>query len=1278
MTRSVRKKTLIERFGIAAAFIVSLLILVPSHFSFADNPPVKIGVLAKRGIVRCTEKWTPTAEYLTAKIPGSTFVIVPIDSDGAFSFVEHGTIDFVLANPSVYVELESLYGVNRIATLKNHSLDDAHTKYCGVVFCRANRSDMLHLSDLKGKSFMAVKETSFGGWIMAWREFKENNIDPHRDFKELRFGGTHDTVVYAVRDGKVDAGTVRTDTLENMKIEGKINLADFLVIHEHEGDMIHLPFLHSTRSYPEWPFARVKHTPDELAEKVATALLEMPKSSPAAKAARCAGWTIPLNYQSVHECLRELKVGPYRDLGKITFTAVFKKYREWMLAIVILFVILAGAVIYILRLNRGIKGSHVKLQKEVEERKQVEEALRESEERFRDISYSMADWVWEVDKDGKYTFASESAKEILGYDCEELIGKTPFELMPEDEAERIREFFRIVAREKKPIIDLENWNITKEGKRVCLLTNAVPMLNKQGEIFGYRGVDKDITERKLAEEALIKAETKYRKLFEAVPVGLYRTTMEGEILDANPALIQLLGYPDLQTLKKVNTKDIVHPEDRDRTHALLERQGVVHDFELRVRKRDATVIYVRDRVRAVRDAIGRMIYQEGSLEDITERKQAEEALKESESRYRTLVESSTDAILMMDKERNLVHFNKAFLGLFGYRKGEINGRSIRIIHPSEESYDVFERTAYPVIDKHGYFRTEWEFMRKDGTIFPVESVTSPLRSFDGTIEGYIAVIRDIAERKRAEEERIRLATAIEQAAESVVITDRHGTIQYVNPAFEYITGYSRQEAVGQNSKILKSDKLGKEFYADMWDTITSGRVWKGHLINKKMDGRLYEEEATISPIKNASGEIINFVAVKRDVTEEIKLEGKLRQAQKMEAIGTLAGGIAHDFNNILSAIIGYTELAEYDMPEGSKTRNNLREVLNAGRRAKDLVQQILAFSRQGDQERKPMQITHIVKEALKLMRASLPSTIEIRRNIESDLGIVLADPTQIHQILMNLCTNAAQAMNNNGGVLEVGIKNVAVGNQERRFLNAESEKPEIPNPEYPQDVSLSRSPAQIELSPGPYVRLTVSDTGCGMSNEVMERIFDPYFTTKEKGEGTGLGLSVVHGIVKSHGGAIAVYSEAGRGSTFSIYFPAIEKEVAQEKQTSEIIPTGHQRIFFVDDEPALVDIGKKMLEHLGHKVFTRTSSLEALEAFRNNPDKFDLVITDKTMPQMTGFDLAQEIKGIRPDIPIILCTGFSDTTDADKARAVGIGGLVMKPIVIREMAETINRVLELA
>jgi CheY-like chemotaxis protein/two-component sensor histidine kinase len=321
------------------------------------------------------------------------------------------------------------------------------------------------------------------------------------------------------------------------------------------------------------------------------------------------------------------------------------------------------------------------------------------------------------------------------------------------------------------------------------------------------------------------------------------------------------------------------------------------------------------------------------------------------------------------------------------------------------------------------------------------------------------------------------------------------------------------------------------------------------------------------------------------------------------------------------------------------------------------VKQILAFSRQAEEEKKPVQIGPIVKEALKLLRASLPTTIEFHQNIKPDLDNVLADPTQIHQVLMNLCTNASHAMREEGGILDVSLQNVSI--VERGLHIVESEK------------------SEIGLDPGQYLRLTVSDTGHGMTPEVLERIFDPYFTTKEKGEGTGLGLAVVHGIVKSYGGIITVQSDMGKGTTFHVYLPRIKREVTAgpESRLGEI-PTGNERILFIDDDPGLVDISKQMLEHLGYKLVTRTSSIEALKLFRAQPDKFDLVITDMTMPNMTGDKLAKELMEIRPDIPIILCTGYSERITEEKAKAMGIRAFTMKPLVIRDFANTIRKVLD--
>jgi nitrogen-specific signal transduction histidine kinase/CheY-like chemotaxis protein len=390
--------------------------------------------------------------------------------------------------------------------------------------------------------------------------------------------------------------------------------------------------------------------------------------------------------------------------------------------------------------------------------------------------------------------------------------------------------------------------------------------------------------------------------------------------------------------------------------------------------------------------------------------------------------------------------------------------------------------------------------------------------------------------------------------------------------------------------------------------------------------------------------------VGRDVTHIVRLEKQLRQAQKMEAIGTLAGGIAHDFNNILTIIIGYAEILLDGVSEENPMRVDLEEVLKAGFRARGLVEQILTFSRQTDQERRPLQIAPIVKEALKLLRASIPKTIEIRENIATESGMILADPTQIHQVLMNLCTNSAHAMREKGGRLEVGLIDV--------HLDYETAA------QYP------------DLGPGPYLRLTVSDTGHGMERTVRERIFDPFFTTKGPGEGTGLGLAMVYGIVKSHRGEITVYSEPGKGTTFHVFLPKVEVELIPSTEPLLPLSQGKERILFVDDEEGVVQMGRKMLERLGYEVIISTDGREALEIFRSQPEQIDLVITDQTMPNITGAELAQELMRIRPDIPVILCSGFSELIDQEKAKAMGIREFVMKPIITRDIGETIRRVLE--
>lgn len=513
-----------------------------------------------------------------------------------------------------------------------------------------------------------------------------------------------------------------------------------------------------------------------------------------------------------------------------------------------------------------------------------------------------------------------------------------------------------------------------------------------------------------------------------------------------------------------------------------------------------------------------------------------------------------------------------------------------------------------------------------------------------------ALYDEIIEHKLAEEERIRLARAIEQAAEAVYMTDAQWLITYVNPAFERITGHAKTEIIGCHMHILQNETVDTELCAQIVESLGQANVWSGRIPTKKKDGSFFEAETTVSAVRDSAGSIINYVSIMRDVTHELKLERELRQSQKMEAIGRLAGGIAHDFNNILTAIIGYSELAMRKLPNGDPVARDLVHVLEAGSRAKDLVGRILTFSRVKEQERTPVVLAAIIDEVLKLLHSTLPATIEIHQHLNgcSDLQ-VLADPTQIHQVLMNLGTNAAHAMRAKGGVFGVTLSEVDINDAEASYYQ--------------------------DLKPGHYVKLSISDTGHGMAEGIRDRIFDPYFTTKKVGEGTGMGLAVVQGIVKSHDGTISVYSEPGIGTTFHILLPKLEGVAYCRHEARDAVEGGTERILLVDDESMLAELGKSMLEPSGYSVTAVTRSADALNMFRSDPQGFDLVITDMTMPGLTGKDLAKEMIGIRSDIPIILCTGFSELVNEKQAKGSGIREFIMKPYTVSSLQQAIHRAM---
>ncbi|MBN2123856.1 MAG: PAS domain S-box protein [Deltaproteobacteria bacterium] len=548
-------------------------------------------------------------------------------------------------------------------------------------------------------------------------------------------------------------------------------------------------------------------------------------------------------------------------------------------------------------------------------------------------------------------------------------------------------------------------------------------------------------------------------------------------------------------------------------------------------------------------------------------------------------------------------------------------------------------------------------LSKEGGEIPVEWRGVSLPFYESGSRLILCVGVDLRQREeskaalRESEEKYRQLFEMESDA-IFLIDNETGRILEVNPSAEALYGYSREE-------LLQMDHT--QVSAEPGDTRKATMESRSRVpirYHKRKDGTVFPVEITARHFRWQGRQ--SHIAAIRDISFRMKaeeekrlFETQLRQAQKMEAIGTLAGGIAHDFNNILGGIGGYTELAMMGIAQDSPVRDDLNQVLAAVERAKELVNQILEFSRGKELKFRPLQMGLMVKESLKMLRAGLPATIEIRREILIAPGkdFTLADPTQIHQLLMNLCTNAAHAMEEKGGTLRVTLSET--------------------------DLNADGPPHHPDLRAGPYLEMRVEDSGTGIDPATLTRIFDPYFTTKEKGKGSGLGLAIVDGIVRKHGGAILVESEPGEGSVFRVFLPRLQKKQRSPVDQEEgIIPTGHGKILFVDDEPFLVEVGTRILESLGYEVIARTSAIEAIELCRKRIADFDLVITDQTMPHVTGFDLAQEIKRLRPAVPIVLCTGFSELISVENARAIGIHTVLKKPISKDQLAKAVRKALD--
>jgi PAS domain S-box-containing protein len=759
-------------------------------------------------------------------------------------------------------------------------------------------------------------------------------------------------------------------------------------------------------------------------------------------------------------------------------------------------------------------------------------------------------------------------------------------------------------------------------------------------------IDDNPLDRELIRDALEKEEQDFI-ITEAATQREFEDRLTSGVYDLVLSDFNILGFDGLQVIDAIKVRDpqvpvvIVTGTGSEEIAVAALKRGA-DDYVIK------TPAHIQRLPSTIQAVMEKRLLEAERWRAERERRQMEEALRASEERYRTLFDSATEGICMMDGV--FLDCNEQAARLWNCRREDILGRSLLDFSPpfQPDGRSSVELAAeYIARARAGapqFFA--WQHRRLDDVLIhtdiSLKEIILPGKKL------LLVSMRDVTDRQQAEES---FETVVSKAPLAIfIIQDKK--IIFVNPKFVEITGYSEEELLGQDYFFLVAPEVSEKVRS------RAVQMLKGHnlppyeyqFITKTGETKWVMEQVITTMVKGKRASLGYFVDItepKKAQEEKEKLTAQLMQAQKMEAIGTLAGGIAHDFNNILGIIIGYTELIDLKEPKTSAIKSKLQQILQAGHRAKDLVKQILTFSRKAEQSRQPVSLGSITQEALKMLRASLPTTIDIRSSINSD-SLVRADITQLHQVLMNICTNAAHAMQEEGGILEVSLT----------------------------DVDFEAATPHPEISPGAYLKLTIADTGHGIEPEIKERIFEPFFTTKGVGKGTGLGLSLVYGIVKGYGGAINVYSEPGQGTTFNIYLPRYGDKKIQATSLDLPLPTGTERILLVDDEEGLAALGQQILESLGYQVTSHIHSMAALKEFQANPGMFDLVITDQTMPQMTGIKLARELLRIRPDIPIILCTGFSETVTAEKCKDLGIKDLIMKPVLAEKLAWRIRAILD--
>ncbi len=880
----------------------------------------------------------------------------------------------------------------------------------------------------------------------------------------------------------------------------------------------------------------------------------------------------------------------------------------------------------------------------------AEDPKRFSEQQFQSLFRAAGTGIAISLPTGRFIQANAAYCRMLGYTEAELLTLTFAAIThPDDLPQNLRLRDELLAGDRDSFL-MEKRYVRKDGTIVWTRHSVSAVRAADGTVTSLIVIAEDITESRQAVEAMAKSEQRFKALFEQAAVGVAQVeALTRRYVHVNQRFSEIVGR-SREELERLNAASITHAADYQPNEEQFQKllSGEIREFDLEKRyvHGDGATVWVHVTISAMWAPGKPPDHFIAVVQDITERKR-------TESRYRRLVDSDVQGVIFWNTRGEITEANDFFLRLTGYSREELRSGKISWMAMTPPEFTHLDARALEQLAERGVCEPyEKQWFRKDGTRLPI-LLGSAL--FEDRKDEGVCFVLDLTERSRADEalrsSEKRFKALFEQAAVGVAQVDAAtGRYLHFNRRFSEILGRSEEELANLTATEVTQSQtvdrnVGYSFHAGATREFTIEKRFP------RPDGTEVWANVTVSEMWAPGEKPDYYMAIVQDITTRKKLEEQFRQAQKMEAMGTLAGGIAHDFNNILSSINGYTELARLKLVGNPEVRDYLGAVLKAGQRAAALVRQILSFSRRETLERAPIQLRAIVAECVDLLRATIPATVEITTSLAGDAPVVLADATQIHQVLMNLGTNAWHAMKGGSGEIHFRLERLVV------------------------DAAFAAT--QPRLRPGNYARISVTDTGGGMDQATLRRIFEPFFTTKPQGEGTGLGLSVVHGIMESHDGAISVYSQPGEGTVFHLYFPAhVGQEAGVVDSNVGPVPRGTgERILLVDDEELLVNMGREALKGLGYLAESTTRPADALAQIRADPSHFDLMVTDQTMPGMTGLALAAEVRLIRPQMPIMLMTGYSGSLMPEQIEAAGIRQLLLKPATLHALGTAVHELL---